>query len=79
MTEPSVANGDRIIHEDGRGQIVVTRFECPNAYSFALIRLLHYAVRRQAKKRALAFRGVAVISSWRTKTMMSITVWDSLQ
>lgn len=60
------------------GQVVVTRFECPNLSALIAVRLLHVRLKRIVRKRARGFVGVAIITDWRRRTMLTVSLWQSL-
>jgi hypothetical protein len=61
-----------------RGQVVITRFECENAFGLVRLLLLHKRVKRQVRRHATGFVGVRTLVSWRRHTMLSVSVWEDL-
>jgi hypothetical protein len=60
------------------GQVVVTRFECPNLLAMLVIRMLHRRVKRDVRKHARGFLGITLLCHWRRRTVLSITLWHDL-
>lgn len=65
------------LHPAG-GQIVVTRFECGSVARLAAIRLLHARLKRDVGRAATGFIAVRTVTDWRRRTMLSISLWESL-
>jgi hypothetical protein len=65
--------------QDPRGQVVITRFECPSVYALVLIRLLHRSVKKDVRRRAKGFLGATTLIQWSSRTLLSFTLWDSLE
>ena len=60
------------------GQIVVTRFECGSVARLLAIRLLHARLKRDVRRTAKGFIAVKAVIDWRKRTMLSISLWESL-
>lgn len=65
------------LQPDG-GQVVVTRFECPSLRALVIIRLRHGALKRHVRRTADGFIAVRAVVDWRRRTMLSISLWQSL-
>jgi len=65
------------LEPDG-GQVVVTRFECPSLRTLVIIRLRHGALKRHVRRKADGFIAVRTVVDWRRRTMLSISLWRSL-
>jgi hypothetical protein len=61
------------------GQVVVTRFECPNLFSLVVLALLHRRVRRDVRRRATGFIGVKMLVDWRRRLLLSVSIWEDLE
>lgn len=64
--------------EPAGGQVVVTRFECGSLARLAAIRLLHARLKRDVRRAATGFIAVRTVTDWRRRTMLSISLWESL-
>lgn len=64
--------------EPAGGQVVVTRFECGSLASLAAIRLMHIRLKHDVRRHATGFIAVRTVTSWRRRTMLSISLWESL-
>jgi len=60
------------------GQVVVTRFECGSVARLLAIRLLHSRLKRHVRQGATGFIAVRTVTDWRRRTMLSISLWESL-
>jgi hypothetical protein len=65
------------LHADG-GQVVVTRFECGSMAKLLAIRLLHARLKRDVRRTAKGFIGIRTVIDWRRRTILSISLWESL-
>lgn len=65
------------LHPEG-GQVVVTRFECGSVFRLMVIRLLHANLKRDVRRTAAGFIAVRTVIDWRRRTMLSISLWKSL-
>jgi hypothetical protein len=61
-----------------KGQVVVTRFECPSVWAVLLLRLLHVRVKRAVRRHASGFLGIRLLIDWRRRTVLSISLWQDL-
>ena len=61
------------------GQVVITRFECPNVLAMLVLLLLHVRVERDVRKFATGFIAVVSHHSWRTRTLLSVSLWRDLE
>lgn len=57
---------------------MITRFECPGLVAMLAVVLLHRVIERQVARRATGYIGAALVRSWRTRTVLSITLWRDL-
>jgi hypothetical protein len=60
------------------GQVVITRFECPNVWTLVALRCLHMRVARDVRRHAAGFLGVRAIVDWRARVLLSVSVWADL-
>jgi hypothetical protein len=58
--------------------VVITRFECPNLLVLVYLLVLHRRVRRAVRDFADGFVTVQTSVEWRTRTLLSISVWQDL-
>jgi len=58
--------------------VVITRFECPNLPVLVYLLVLHRKVRRAVRDSADGFVTVQTFVDWRTRTLLSISVWKDL-
>jgi hypothetical protein len=65
--------------DPSRGQVVITRFECPSLYAMAVIVLQHHRIKRQVARLADGYLGVAMLRSWRSRTILSVSLWRDLE
>jgi hypothetical protein len=61
------------------GRVVVTRFECGRLWSLLLILFLHYRVKRDVRRNASGLIGATKIVDWRTRCLLSISLWKDLE
>jgi hypothetical protein len=64
--------------DPGGGQVVVTRFECSTLRGLLAIRLLHLRLERDVRRNAPGFIGVRTLTRWRSRTLLSISLWKDL-
>jgi hypothetical protein len=64
--------------QPGGGQVVVTRFECPNALALLAIRIRHGRLKRDVRQAAPGFIAIRTVIDWRRRTMLSISLWRDL-
>lgn len=64
--------------DDTSGQIIVTRFECPTLRSLLTLRLLHVFLRYYVRRDAEGFLGIRLLTDWRDRTILSISLWEDL-
>lgn len=57
---------------------MVTRFECPNLSVMVVIVLLHQWIKLQVAKRADGYLGATMLRDWRTRTMLSVSLWRDI-
>src|SRR5262249_54959441 len=57
------------------GQVMITRFECPGLPAMVIIVLLHRWIKRQVARRADGYLGAAMVRDWRTRTVLSMSLW----
>lgn len=63
---------------DPRGQVVITRFECPSLYALLLVLALHRRVKREVRRVAGGYLGGTTVVLWSARTVLSISLWDRL-
>jgi hypothetical protein len=54
---------------------MITRFECPSLPAMVIIVLLHRWIKRQVARRAYGYLGAAMVRDWRTRTVLSMSLW----
>jgi hypothetical protein len=64
--------------EPGLGQVVVTRFECHNLWVLLAMLVLHVRVKRAVRRTAGGLVGARAIVLWRSRTMLSVTLWRDI-
>lgn len=60
------------------GQVIVTRFECPNLRVLAYLLVLHARIKRDVQRLAPGLIASRVVVHWRQRTMLSISLWSEL-
>jgi hypothetical protein len=60
------------------GQVMITRFECPNLLVMVLVVLLHGRVKRQVARRAEGYLGAVMLRDWRSRTVLSVSLWRDI-
>ena len=60
------------------GQVMITRFECPNLPVMMLVMLLHGRIKRQVARRAEGFIGAMMLREWRARTVLSVSLWRDI-
>jgi hypothetical protein len=61
-----------------RGQVMITRFECPNVWTMVIIAVLHTWIKRQVAQLAEGYLGATMLRDWRTRTVLSVSLWRDL-
>jgi len=61
-----------------KGQVMITRFECPHWRAMLTILFLHRRIKRQVAQRATGYLGATTLRSWRTRTVLSVSLWRDL-
>src|SRR6185312_1239735 len=61
------------------GQVVITRFECPSRLVLLRLVVLHLRIKRAVRRRLPELVGSRLIVDWGTRTLLSISVWPSLE
>jgi hypothetical protein len=61
-----------------RGQVMVTRFECPNLFAMLVIVFLHGRIKRQVAQLATGYLGAVMLRDWRRRTVLSVSLWRDL-
>jgi hypothetical protein len=61
-----------------RGQVVVTRFECPNLVTLLYLLVLHARVKRAVHRHAPGLVAARAIVRWRQRTILSVSLWPDL-
>jgi len=64
--------------DPARGQVMVTRFECPSRWVMVIIVLLHRRIKRQVAQLADGYLGAVMLRNWRTRTVLSISLWRDI-
>jgi hypothetical protein len=65
--------------DPNRGQAMITRFECPSLAAMVVIVLLHGRIKRQVARLAEGFLGAAMLRDWRTRTVLSVSLWKDIE
>jgi hypothetical protein len=60
------------------GQVVVTRFECRSLVQLWYMIALHVKVKREVRRRATGLVASKAHVDWRARTLISISLWDSI-
>lgn len=60
------------------GQVVITRFECGNLRQMLMLIALHWRLKPDVKRIAPGYVGGRLIVNWRTRTILSLSIWASL-
>jgi len=63
---------------DPRSQVVVTRFECPSLGRLLIILAKHYRLKREIRRVAEGYLGGTVLVHWKQRTLLSFSLWRSL-
>jgi hypothetical protein len=71
-----VVNGERA--SDPRGQVVITRFECPSRLRLLVILAMHYRVKKEVRRVAEGYLGGTTIVQWKQRTLLSLSLWRQL-
>jgi len=58
---------------------MITRFECPNLTSMLIIVVLHTWIKRDVNRLAEGFLGAVMVRDWRTRTVLSISLWQQIE
>lgn len=58
---------------------MITRFECPSILVMLIVVLLHQHIKRQVARRAEGYLGAMMSRSWRTRTVLSISLWRDIE
>lgn len=64
--------------DPGRGQAMITRFECPSLRAMVIIVFVHGRIKRQVSRLAEGYLGAAMLRDWRTRTVLSVSLWSDL-
>lgn len=65
--------------QDPRGQVVITRFECRTLANLVTVLLLHIRIKRAVRRVAAGFLGATPVVLWRSRTVLSVTLWTDLE
>jgi hypothetical protein len=57
---------------------MITRFECPSLPAMLVVVLLHQWIKRQVARRACGYLGATMLRDWRTRTVLSVSLWRDL-
>lgn len=60
------------------GQVVITRFECQTLPRLLAVRLVHARLKPDVRRAAPGFLAVTTVMDWGRRTMLSISLWQSL-
>ncbi|MDX6394707.1 MAG: hypothetical protein QOJ73_5770 [Streptosporangiaceae bacterium] len=60
------------------GQVVVTRFECRTLFDLLALRVMHVRLKIDVRRHARGFVGIKVLTDWRSRTLLSISLWRDL-
>jgi hypothetical protein len=63
------------------GQVVITRFECPDLLRLVLVVILHLRLKLDVRRQATGYLGGTLLVQWRRRCLLSVSVWhdrDSL-
>jgi hypothetical protein len=61
------------------GQVVVTRFECPNRLALLRLIILHSRVKRAVRRQARGYLGAKALVDWRRRSLLSVSLWDDIE
>jgi hypothetical protein len=61
-----------------KGQVMITRFECPSLFAMVVILLLHRRIKRQVAQLAQGYLGGVTLRDWRARTVLSISLWRDI-
>ncbi|MFJ8544424.1 hypothetical protein ACIRFH_20795 [Streptomyces sp. NPDC093586] len=64
---------------DSRGHIALTRFECRTALNVVVVLLMHMRIKREVRRVAPGFVGAAPVVLWKDRTVLSVTLWRTLE
>ena len=65
--------------DPARGQVMITRFECPNLWTMLLIVLLHRRIKREVARLADGYLGATMLRDWRARTVLSMSLWRDIE
>ena len=65
--------------DPARGQVMITRFECPNLWTMLLIVLLHRRIKREVARLADGYLGATMLRDWRSRTVLSMSLWRDIE
>ena len=57
---------------------MITRFECPNVLTMIVIVVLHQRIKRQVARLATGYLGALMLRDWRSRTVLSISLWRDI-
>lgn len=57
---------------------MITRFECPNLSTMLIVVVAHTWIKRQVRQRAEGYLGAVMLRDWRSRTVLSISLWRDL-
>src|SRR2546423_7874 len=61
------------------GQALVTRFDCPSRLRMLLVLVLHGWIKRDVRRVASGYLGAVTVRDWRSRTVLSISLWQRLE
>ncbi|HEX8078601.1 MAG TPA: hypothetical protein VF557_00175 [Jatrophihabitans sp.] len=61
-----------------RGQVMITRFECPSFFAMVVVVVLHARIKRQVAQLAEGYLGAVMLRDWRARTVLSMSLWRDL-
>jgi hypothetical protein len=71
------------IHEQLKGHkggvVVVTRFQAKSRFGLIYLRFLHRRVNNDVQRASTGYLGGKLVTNWREKYALSVTLWSSLE
>lgn len=64
--------------DPSEGQVVITRFDCPNYRSLLVVLALHTRLKSEVRRHATGFIGIKRQVDLRRRTVLSISLWRDL-
>jgi hypothetical protein len=63
---------------DPRGQVVITRFECPSRWRLLRVLAMHFWVKKEIRRVAEGYVGGTTLIDWKQRTLLSFSLWRRL-